>query len=142
MAKFNKSNFGKLQKKPPVTSTPKSFDVEEEEGELTDEELFLETLFGDEEEEETENDPFWRGETAIYPSSSHIFWFKFFPETEEVLIQFKKSSGPPYLYESSRAEVDAFRKAVSKGKYFWAAYRSKGFRRVPSSYSTKWQANG
>ncbi|RJQ24603.1 hypothetical protein C4577_07480 [Candidatus Parcubacteria bacterium] len=141
MAKqFNKSNFGKIQKRPPLPSKkfPNTID-EEEETDLTAEELLLEALFGEEEEEEVEDDSFWRGETALYPASSHIFWFKFFPETEEVLVQFKKSSGLPYLYSSSRGEVDAFRKAVSKGKYFWAVYRSRGFRRVASSYSTKWQ---
>lgn len=99
----------------------------------------LEDVLGLDHEEPEENDPFLRGEVAWYPSSSNVYWVKFYPQTGEVMIQYRRQSGLPYLYSSSLGEVKAFRIAQSKGKFAAANYRPRGCRRVPSTYSTKWQ---
>lgn len=98
----------------------------------------LEDALGLEHEEPLGDDPFLDREIAIYPSSSNIYWFKFFPQTGEMLIQYR-SGGLPYLYSSNRGEAKSFQTSQSKGKFAAANYRGRGFRRVPSSYSTKWQ---
>ncbi len=137
--------FGKIQSQnrlgnrtpPPSKAFPKTIPELEVEHQIESE---IEDLLGLEtEEEDKEGNPFLRGEIAFYPSSTNIFWIKFFPSTGEIMIQYRRQSGNPYLYESNLGEAKAFLQAQSKGKYAIAVYRPRGYRRVPSSYNPKWQ---
>lgn len=85
------------------------------------------------EEKNVKEESFWSGESAKYISSSNVNWIKFFPETNEILINYK-NSGKCYLQSSSRGEVEVFLRAPSKGSYAASVWRPRGYKLVSASY--------
>src|SRR5579862_8689984 len=103
-------------------------------------EKLLDPTFVPTEEDSTEtNDSFLAGKTTFYPHSSNIRWVKFFPQSGELVIKFKRTGSKDsraYCFSSNIGEAKAIKSAVSKGKWFRANVLGRPFKRVTDSYSS------
>lgn len=88
--------------------------------------------------DEIETDSFLSGKSRLYCGSTNVQWIRFFPQTNELLVCFHEGGGnvqDPYLYHSSIGEAQAFKRSISKGKFFRSNIYGRPFRRVASNYN-------
>lgn len=136
---FNRIQRQNLQgKKPPLPFNKSIPPTIPELEALAQEEALVAKALDLEPDEPQELNPFLNGTITLYPSSTNIYWIRFFPNTGELLVQYH-SGGYPYLYASNLGEAKSFLNANSKGKWGVQFLRPRACRRVPASYSTKWQ---